>query len=162
MYWSLPQKGWDTSSKKKDVKGVDGKGCLTNAKIDTFKTILTLLCAKTLETLTKWFPRARHLCFMLPNCPKNQNSYQYQHDMLNRTSSYKDKDGIPSDVRSAILPVYKDLCKRENWSKCLHGFSQSINKSFNEMIWNRAPKTNHVGQSNNVQIIYSVQIYKPF
>ena len=57
--------------------------------------------------------------------------------------------------------MYNDLCKRENLSKCLIGRSQSRNKIFNGMIWNRAPKGNHVGQSNNVQIIYSDQINKP-
>ena len=124
-----------------------------------FRIISTLLCVKTLGTLTIWFA---HLCFMLPNWPKNQKSWcQYQQDQYNRTSSYKDKGDIPLDVLSAILPVYNDLCKRENLSKCLIGRSQSRNESFNGMIWNRAPKGNHVGQSNNVQIIYSDQIYKP-
>ena len=38
MYWSLSEKGYDTSSKEKnDVKGLGGKGRLTDAKIDTLQ-----------------------------------------------------------------------------------------------------------------------------
>ena len=137
-----------TRLQKKDVKGVDGKGCLTNAKINTLQNYFDIALCQNVGDIDKMISACKASVFHVAQLSKI--SYQYQHDMLNRTSSYKDKDGIPSDVRSAILPVYNDLCKRENLSKCLHGSSQSINKSFNEMIWNRAPKANHVGQSNNV------------
>ena len=44
MYWSLPKKGWDTSSKeKKDIKGLGVKRRLTDAKIDTLRTISAFL-----------------------------------------------------------------------------------------------------------------------
>ena len=52
------------------------------------------------------------------------------------------------DVRKAILPIYTDLCKPENLSKCLHGRIQNPNESFNGMIWNRVPKAYHVGLEN--------------
>ena len=39
--------------KKKDVKGLSRKDHLTDAKIDTLRTISPLLCIKTLGTLTK-------------------------------------------------------------------------------------------------------------
>ena len=78
-----------------------------------------------------------HVAGYHDNCPKNQNSWcQYQQDMLNGTNSYKDKGGHPLDVRAAILPVYNDLCKRENVSKCLHRRTQNRNESFTGMIWN--------------------------
>ena len=53
MYWSLPQKGWDTSSKKKDVKGVDGKGCLTNAKIDTLQNYFDIALCQNVGDIDK-------------------------------------------------------------------------------------------------------------
>ena len=44
MYWSLPKKGWDTSSKeKKDIKGLGVKRRLADAKIDTLRTISAFL-----------------------------------------------------------------------------------------------------------------------
>ena len=64
--------------------------------------------------------------------------------MLSETKSHKDKGGLPLDVHAAILPVYNNLCKRENLSKCLHGRTQNRNESFHGMIWNRVPKANHV------------------
>ena len=48
------------------------------------------------------------------------------------------------DARAAILPMYNDLCKRENLSKYLHGRTQNRKESFNEMIWSRVPKAYHV------------------
>ena len=69
---------------------------------------------------------------------KNQNLwYQYQQDRLNGISSDKDNGGLPLDVRTAVLPVYNDLCKREKLSKCLDGRTQNTNENFNGMIWNR-------------------------
>ena len=43
MYWSLSEKGWDTSSKeKKDVKKLGGKSRLTDAKINTFQNYFSI------------------------------------------------------------------------------------------------------------------------
>ena len=56
------------------------------------------------------------------------------------TSSYNDKCGLPLDVHGAIPPVRKDLCKRENLSKWLHGRTQNRNKNFSGIIWNRIPR----------------------
>ena len=58
-------------------------------------------------------------------------------------NSCKDKRSLPMDVRAAILPLYNDLYKRENLSKCLHWCTQTSNQSFNGMIWSRVPKANH-------------------
>ena len=52
---------------------------------------------------------------------------------------------MPVDVRKAILPIYHDLTKPELLVKCLHGKTQNANESFNGMIWNRVPKSTHVG-----------------
>ena len=54
--------------------------------------------------------------------------------VLNGTNSYKDIGRLPLDVRAAILPVYNNLCKRENLSKCLRGRTENRNESFNGMI----------------------------
>ena len=68
-------------------------------------------------------------------------------DNLNNTNLYKYKGELPIDVRKAILPIYKDLCKKEMLKKCLHGKTQNTNESFNGTIWNQIPKTTHVGLS---------------
>ena len=58
------------------------------------------------------------------------------------------------DIRKDILPVYVDLCKPEKLSKCLHGKTQKANESFNGTIWNRVPKTTHVGLSTLAVGVY--------
>ena len=131
MYWSLPEKGWDTSSKekKKDVKGLGGKDRLTDTKIDTLQNYFDIALHQNVGDIDKMISACTVSMFDVAcyhdNCPKNQNSWcQYQQDLLNGTNSYKDKGGLPLDVRVAILPMYNDLCKRENLSKCLHGRTQ--------------------------------------
>ena len=140
MYWSLPEKGWDTSSKeKKDIKGLGGKGRLTDAKIDTLQIYFGIALRQNVGDIDKMIFACKasmfHVAGYHDNCSKNQNSWcQHQQDRLNGTNSYKDKSGLPLDVRATILLVYSDLCKRENLSKCLHGRSQNRNESFNGMI----------------------------
>lgn len=67
------------------------------------------------------------------NCPKHEPSW-FQKDHLNGTYLFKNKFGLPLDVRVAILSVYNDLSKKENLKKCLHSRTQSANKSFNGMV----------------------------
>ena len=69
----------------------------------------------------------------VPTCP------------LDATNFYKDKGGLPVDVRTAIFSVFDSLWKRENLPKCLDGHSHNRNESFNGIIWNRVLKANHVG-----------------
>ena len=53
MYYSLPEKGQETSSneKKKDVKELGGEGRLTDAEIDQIQILA--FYTKTLGTLIK-------------------------------------------------------------------------------------------------------------
>ena len=51
--------------RKKDVKRFGGKDHLTDAKIDTLQNYFDIAMRQTLGSLTKWFPHARHLSFML-------------------------------------------------------------------------------------------------
>lgn len=87
-----------------------------------------------------------HVANYHEKCPKTSDTWcLYQKDRLEGTSNYKSKGSLPLDVRKAILPIYTDLCKPEMLSKCLHGKTQNSNESFNGMIWNRVPKSTHVG-----------------
>ena len=82
-------------------------------------------------------------------CPKTNESWcQYQKDKVDGTNLFKKKDGLPVEIRKAILPIYNDLTKPELLQKCLHGKTQNANESFNGMIWNRIPKATHVGLNN--------------
>lgn len=136
--------------KKKDTKGLGGKGRLTDAKIDTLQNYFGIALRQNTGDINKMVSACKasmfHVAGYHDNCPKHETTWcQFQKDQLNGTNLYKNKGGLPLDVRAAILPVYNDLCKKENLAKCLHGRTQNSNESFNGMVWNRIPKANHVG-----------------
>ena len=75
--------------------------------------------------------------------PRNRS--QFQKDKIDGTDLYKNKHGLPIDIRKEILPIYYALTKPELLKKCLHGKTQNANESFNGIIWNRIPKATHDG-----------------
>ena len=124
---------------------------MTDAKIDTLQNYFGIALRQNVGDLDQMVTATKasmyHVAGYHDNCPKGYNTWcQFQLDKLNGTKLYKDKGGFPLDVRQAILPIYNDLCKPENLSKCLHGRTQNVNESFNGMVWNRIPKANHVGR----------------
>ena len=74
-------------------------------------------------------------------CPKSNDTWcQFQKDKIDGTDVYKNKDGLPIDIRKEILPIDHALTTPEFLKKCLHGKTPNANESFNGMIWNRIPK----------------------
>lgn len=58
---------------------------------------------------------------------------------------------LPADVLKAIKPIYEDLTKEELLERCVGGFTQNNNESYNQLIWKISPK--HLpGSSVPVQI----------
>ena len=136
--------------KKKVTKGLGGRGRLTDVVIDKLQNYFGIALRQNGGNLEKMIIACKasmyHVAGYHDNCQKNSDSWcQFQLDKLNGTSLHNEKYCLPLDVRQAILPIYIDLCKRENLAKCLHGRTQNANESFNGMIWNRIPKANHVG-----------------
>ena len=96
--------------RKKDVKGLGGKGFLTDTKIDTLQNYLGTALPQNVWDIEKMISACKASMFHVAgyhyNCPKNQNSWcQYQQDKINGTNCPNDKGGIPLDMRAAILPV---------------------------------------------------------
>ena len=110
--------------RKKDVKGLGGKGCLTNAEIDTLQNYFGIVLRENVGGINKMISACKasmlHVAGYHDNCPKNQNLwFQYQQDMLTGTSFYKGKGRLPLDVRTTILPcttiyvnkrIYQNVC----------------------------------------------------
>ena len=60
---------------------------------------------------------------------------------MNTLSSFKhDYYPLPSDVSSAIKPIYEELSKEELFERCVGGFTQNNNESLNQLIWKITPK----------------------
>lgn len=135
---------------KKNTKGLGGRGKLTDAKIDTLQNYFGIALRNNKGNLNQMIKACKasmyHVAGYHENCPYSKDSWcQYQLDKINSTSLYKKKNGLSLEIRKAILPIYLDLCKPEMLEKCLHGKTQNTNESFNGTIWNRVPKSNHVG-----------------
>ena len=76
------------------------------------------------------------------HCPTGPDSwYGYHKDKEN----FKAGPGLPLDVIKQIKPILEDLSKNSLLEKCLDGKTQNQNESFNNLIWERVPKTNFVG-----------------
>ena len=48
-------------------------------------------------------------------------------------------------ILKAIKPIYEDLSSRTLLERCLGGFTQNNNESFNSTVWKLAPKHLHSG-----------------
>jgi len=56
-------------------------------------------------------------------------------------ASFKhDYKPLPPDVLTAIKPIYEDLSKDTLLERCLGGFNQNNNESYNQLIWKISPK----------------------
>jgi len=55
-------------------------------------------------------------------------------------SDYTHKAPLPDNVINAITLIYKDLSDKKLLEKCLGGFTQNNNESFNGMIGNSIQK----------------------
>ena len=58
-----------------------------------------------------------------------------------RIKSYKHTyNPLPTNVLTAIEPIYQDLSKPELLDRCIGGFTQNNNESYNQLIWKISPK----------------------
>ncbi|XP_066929989.1 uncharacterized protein [Clytia hemisphaerica] len=83
-------------------------------------------------------------------CPRTKDSWcKYQSDKITGEKTYKGKLNIDKTVSDVIADVFsnKDLGNEELLKKCLHGQTQNVNESLNNLIWTRCPKRIYVGNT---------------
>jgi len=80
------------------------------------------------------------------NCPAGENSSCKYRRAESLGQEYTHPEPLHQDVAKYILPIYEDLSKKELLEKCLGGFTQNANESFNSTIWRLAPKHLHCGR----------------
>lgn len=139
---------------KKTVRGLGGKGKLTDVLIDrlqnyygiAIRTNVGDLQAMKQATLASLFhcsstdETPRHgLC---PLGPESWCGFNRRNAL--GSGYYKHKGGLSNEVLNKVKPVYADLCTDELLKKCLHGKTQNANECFNGMIWQRVPKDVHM------------------
>ena len=83
-------------------------------------------------------------------CPQTPQSWcKYQADKLTGKKTHKDKITLDKAVADIIKPIFgpEDLGADELLKKCLHGKTQNVKESINNIIWTRRPKRIYVGRS---------------
>ena len=81
-------------------------------------------------------------------CPRTADSWcKDQSDKITGKNTYVER--IIIDKTDVIAPTFshKDVGSEALLSKCLHGETQNVNESLNNLIWTRCPKRIYVGNS---------------
>lgn len=78
-------------------------------------------------------------------CPPGADSWCAYRvaEASNETRSYNHP--LHPDVQRQILPIYEDLSRDDLLMRCLGGYTQNANESFNATVWRLAPKHLHCG-----------------
>ena len=79
-------------------------------------------------------------------CPVGEKSWCFfqqdiAHDRQTRPhKNMKVKLSVPDDVKRHIKEIYESLTTEELLKRCLKGWTQNLNESFNAKIWKKCPK----------------------
>lgn len=137
--------------KLEDGKTIGGRGRLTDSAIIQIQNYFGLAIRRNssdIETMKKdvW-AEFFHLLSSdeLPNhslCPKGVDSWcKYQKSVAeNKEYKHKDHFHLPVAVMLATKPIFRDLAHPDLLSKCLHGKTQNLNESYNNVLWSIIPK----------------------
>ena len=140
---------------KKTVKGLGGRGRLTDVTIDRLQNYFGMAIRQNAGNLKLMQSTARATLFHVasseknnyhnPHCPLGPNSWcRFNRDKALNTKAYKPGPGLPLDIIAKLKPIFAELTNEINLKKCLHGKTQNRNESFNAMIWERIPKSTYV------------------
>ncbi|KYQ46869.1 hypothetical protein ALC60_14160 [Trachymyrmex zeteki] len=78
-------------------------------------------------------------------CPTGVDTWCAYNIAQSKNMPYTHKDPLHPDVQTSILPIYEDLSRDDLLERCVGGFTQNANESFNSTIWRLAPKHLHCG-----------------
>ena len=143
--------------KLSDGKPLSGKGRLTMKAINKLQnyygmairqnTSSVYLMKKSVAAVLFHCSQHKSLDDQHKFCPRTPDSWcKYQQDKLSGASTYKSSICLPSAVKDALAPIFKDLSSDELLSKCLHGQTQNVNEALHKMIWQRCPKENYTSK----------------
>lgn len=144
-----------------DGKGIGrGKGRLTDKVMNTLQNHYGMAIRQNTDDIYKMKKAVAAVIHHLTNeqnlemrhkyCPRSADSWcKYQSDKITKENTYKEKISIDKAVSDLIAPIFshKDLGSETLLSKCLHGETQNVNESLNNLIWTRCSKRVYVGNS---------------
>ena len=140
---------------KKNVKGLGGKGKLTNNLIDCLQNYYGIAIRSNVNDLDGMKKGALAALFHVASsqkdnyhnsyCPPGENSWcKFQQDKALGSSTYKPGSGFPLSIIKHVKPIFNELSQETLLKKCLHGKTQNQNESYNSLIWERLPKSEYV------------------
>lgn len=139
---------------KKKQKGLGGKGKLTNKLIDKLTIYYGLAIRRNPNSIQKMRDEIWATLYH-----KISTDKEPQHEKCSDSwctwkiaqaegslATYEHQTAIPMEVFEAIKPIYEELSRDELLNRCLGGFTQNSNESFNATVWNLAPKSYSSGK----------------
>ncbi|XP_070159831.1 LOW QUALITY PROTEIN: uncharacterized protein [Polyergus mexicanus] len=139
---------------KKENKGIGGQNKLTAKMIDKLSVYYGLAIRRNYDSVEKmrdaiWATFHHYssttkdpqhqLC---PEGPNFKSWCEWQQAKANGTLNRYEQSfkTLSEEVLNAIHPIYKDLSNETLLKRCLGGFTQNTNESYNNLIWRIAPK----------------------
>ena len=116
--------------KLSDGKGLDGKGRLTDGKIDVLQNYYGLAVRENTNDVSKMAERIQTALYHVAStddnpqhhlCPDGEEGWcGYKREK----KSYKHKNGIPDCIVKEIKPIFDDLSDPDLLQKCTHGLTR--------------------------------------
>nr|XP_012230245.1 PREDICTED: uncharacterized protein LOC105676716 [Linepithema humile] len=137
----------------KTKEKLGGKGKLTNVLIKKLTKYYGLAIRRNIESvddMAKAIMTYYHLCStnkkpMHENCSPGPDSWCRYHVAQASDTNFDHPPALHPDVAKHLLPIYKDLSRKDLLERCLGGHTQNANESFNSTVWRLAPKHLHSG-----------------
>lgn len=142
----------------KNTKGLGGKGKLTGKLIDELTMYYGLAIRRnssSLEDMKReiWATLNHKISTndkpQHSKCPVGPDSWcsWQKAKATGELKDYNHKPAMEKEIFVALKPVYTELSRDDLLQRCLGGFTQNANESFNATLWQMAPKTVHSGKS---------------
>lgn len=136
---------------KKQTKGFGGKGKLTGKLIDELSVYYGLAIRRNCDSVEKmkneiWSTLYHKISTdstsQHDRCPAGEESWcsWQKAKATDSLDSYVHKAPMSDEVFKTIKSVYEELSNDDLLTRCLGGYTQNNNESFNTTVWALAPK----------------------
>lgn len=143
---------------KKKTKGLGGRGKLTGKLIDELSIYYGLAIRRNSDSVENmrssiWATLDHKLSTddkpQHDKCPIGEDSWcSWQRAKATNTlAEYEHKPALAIEVYEAIKPIYEELTSEDLLTRCIGGYTQNNNESFNSTVWALAPKSISSGKT---------------
>lgn len=142
----------------KSTRGLGGKGKLTGKLIDELTIYYGLAIRRNSSSVAAMKQEIWATLFhkvstdkepQHEKCPVGEDSWcsWQKAKAAGSLQEYQHKPAMKQEIFDALRPVYEDLSRDELLERCLGGFTQNANESYNATLWQLAPKIINSGMS---------------